>query len=102
MGDINTNRLDTCSQGSAFVKDAMSMLGLWDPDKIFFYDAPAQFVSPLPAPIGFIWLDDGKIRPATAPQWAVFERLLMVGGVVAFHDCWDKGGNADAFKRGHR
>ena len=30
-----------------------------------------------------------QVRTANAPQFAVFDRLLLPGGIIAFHDCYD-------------
>jgi len=42
-------------------------------------------------PVGFVFLDDGKIRFSNDPLMTLLEAKLMRGAVVAMHDAWQTG-----------
>ena len=76
-------------QRLACVRDALNWAGIHDPEITLADDAGAAVQLSTDVPVGFAYLDDGKLRVFNDPLVAMLHERLMVGGVLAFDDTWD-------------
>ena len=71
------------------VRDALNWAGSHDQEITLADDAGAAVQLSADVPVGFAYLDDGKLRVFNDPLVAILQERLMVGGVLAFDDTWD-------------
>ena len=70
-------------------RDALQWAGIEPSEVVLTDDAGAAVNLHQDIPVGFMYLDDGKLRVYNSPTVALIHDRLMVGGVLAFDDTWD-------------